>query len=185
MIGHHGIAAFILQFCLGAISGRGSPCKIANPLFSQILQRGCQASNSAAQPHLLWNNVKRRRGCFKRGDRHNQLPDWIRISADNRLQRQNDMAGHQSGIHRDIGLGRVPAAAFNGQFEHIRGCKKRTRANGEFSGRHLWPIMHAIDLLDPKTLHQTIFTHFTATTAAFFCRLKNHHCSAVKIPSLG
>ena len=45
--------------------------------------------------------------------------------------------------------------------------------------------MHAVHLADAEAIHHAIFDHFPAASAAFFCRLENHHCGAGKVARLG
>ena len=76
--------------------------------------------------------------------------------------------------------------AFTGDFdvEHVRGRKKRPRANGKLTCWHLGPIVHAVNLINAKALHHAVIAHFFAAAAALFGGLENHHSGAVKVSRL-
>src|ERR1700753_1625488 len=67
----------------------------------------------------------------------------------------------------------------------VRCRHDRTGPYGERADRKSWTVMHAVDLLDAKTIHQAVLDHRVGAGTALFRGLEDHHGIAGKIAGLG
>src|ERR1700730_13423222 len=79
----------------------------------------------------------------------------------------------------------VTAEPFDLDIDRVGRGHDRTGADRDRADRNTWAVMHAIDLIDRKTVHQPVLDHRGSSRAALFRRLEDHDRIAGEIPRLG
>ena len=82
-------------------------------------------------------------------------------------------------------VGGMPALARHGDVDVIGRRHRGPGPDREFADRQARPIVHPVHFLNAPAGHHAVGHHLAPTAAAFFGRLKDHHCGAVKIARLG
>ena len=75
----------------------------------------------------------------------------------------------------------VPAAPLDLDDDGIASGHDRTGPQRERADRNARTVMHAVDLLDPETVHQPVLDHRNRARAALFGRLEDHDRSPAKL----
>ena len=83
-----------------------------------------------------------------------------------------------------MGFSSMTALPLNRNVELVSRSKKWTRTDCKFTKRLARPVVHAVNFLDAKAVHHTVFTHLAPTTATFFSGLENYYNGTVKIAGL-
>ena len=80
---------------------------------------------------------------------------------------------------------RVAAKAGDLDVERVGGGHDRTGPDRELTDRNARAVVHAVDLLDAKTVHQPVLDHRRRACPALFGRLEDHDRVAGKVAGLG
>ncbi len=101
------------------------------------------------------------------------------------LQRAHHCRRCDQWIDTVVRLRGVAAATDDLDRELVGRGEDRARTDAEGADRHARHVVHAVDLVDGKSLHHAVVQHRLAAGAAFFGGLEDHDSGAVEVARLG
>ena len=117
-------------------------------------------------------------------DRDNRCIQRIDTTGHDRLKRRDQLRSDQYRVDALVRARRVTAQTLDVNVDVIGRCHGWADACRESTDRHARRVVHAIDLIDLETIHQTVLDHRLCTRTALFRRLEDHHRIASEIPGL-
>ncbi len=97
----------------------------------------------------------------------------------------DDLRADKHGVDAEMRSRSVGAHALDIDGECIRRRHHRSGPDAKGANRHTRIIVHAVDFTDAETIQHSVVEHRLGARTAFFCRLKDHHCSACKVAGVG
>jgi hypothetical protein len=173
------VSAFVTNFSRTTEGGRDTWGYSSDTFFERSLNGGGETPSGAAKDASLGDDVPSVTG-GNLGDADDALIDWVDVSADERLERGDDLTGDDDRVDGDVRLGGVGSSSDDRDFEDVEGGHDRAGSDGELADRHAWPVVQAEDSLAGKLSKESLLDHDSAAPFVFLGGLEDEMDGAVE-----